>query len=47
MLLSPCAPQLLITSGAMLDLATPERGTPLHEAAACGAGNAVTVLLVK
>lgn len=31
----------------MLDLATPERGTPLHDAAAAGARSAVAVLLLK
>ena len=39
--------QLLIRSGAKVDAGTPERGTPLHDAAAAGAGNAATLLLSR
>ncbi len=39
--------QLLLKSGADVDLAVEGMGTALHAAAAAGAGNAVTLLLAK
>ena len=47
----PCCPypgvQLLLKSGADVDLSVEGLGTALHAAAAAGAGNAVTLLLAK